>query len=98
MAEAVVNALESANSTYELAGPEVLSYNDIVREVLRAAGRRRRLLHVPLPIVRASLRLLRFATWEEAELMEEPMTTERGTADIEQLGVSPHSMPAVLGR
>jgi uncharacterized protein YbjT (DUF2867 family) len=98
VAEAVVNALESANSTYELAGPEVLSYNDIVREVLRAAGRRRRLLHVPLPIVRASLRLLRFATWEEAELMEEPMTTERGTADIEQLGVSPHSMPAVLGR
>ena len=43
-------------------------------------------------------KLLRFATWEEAELMEEPMVTERGTADIEQLGVSPHSMPAVLGR
>ena len=30
--------------------------------------------------------------------MEEPMVTERGTADIEQLGVSPRSMPAVLGR
>jgi hypothetical protein len=29
--------------------------------------------------------------------MEEPMVTERGTADIEQLGVRPHSMPAVLG-
>ena len=98
VAEAVVNALDSGNSTYELAGPQVLSYNDIVREVLRAAGRRRRLLHVPLPIVRASLRLLRFATWEEAELMEEPMVTERGTADIETLGVSPSSMPAVLDR
>jgi len=98
VADAVVNALASDNSTYELAGPEVLSYNDIVREVLRAAHRRRRLVHVPLPVVRASLKLLRFATWEEAELMEEPMVTERGTADIEQLGVSPHSMPAVLGR
>jgi len=96
VAEAVVNALDSGNSTYELAGPQVLSYNDIVREVLRAAGRRRRLLHVPLPIVRACLRLLRFATWEEAELMEEPMTTERGTADIETLGVSPRPMSAVL--
>ena len=69
------------------------------------AGRRRRLLHVPLPIVRASLRALRrvagpkvFATWEEAELMEEPMVSERGTADIEGLGVTPLSMPAVLGR
>ena len=98
VAEAVINSLDSANSTYELAGPEVLSYDDIVRTVLRAEHRRRRLVHVPLPIVRASLKLLRFATWEEAELMEEPMVTERGTADIEQLGVSPHPMPAVLGR
>jgi uncharacterized protein YbjT (DUF2867 family) len=97
VADAVVNALSSADSTYELAGPEVLSYNDIVRTVLRAAHRRRRLLHVPLPVVRASLRVLRFATWEEVELLEEPMVSERGTADIEQLGVHPHSMPAVLG-
>jgi NADH dehydrogenase len=99
VADAVMAALSNGTApTYELAGPEVLSYNDIVRTVLRAEHRRRRLVHVPLPIVRASLRVLRFATWEEAELMEEPMVTERGTADIEQLGVHPHSMPAVLGR
>jgi NADH dehydrogenase len=97
VAEAVVNALPGSHSTYDLSGPQVLSYNDIVRTVLRAAHRRRRLLHVPLPIVRASLKVLRFATWEEAELMEEPMVTERGTADIESLGVSPLPMPAVLG-
>lgn len=98
VADAVMAALSNgADSAYELAGPEVLSYDDIVRVVLRAEHRRRRLLHVPLPIVRASLRILRFATWEEAELMEEPMVTEKGTADIEQLGVRPHSMPAVLG-
>ena len=97
VADAVVNGLSSSESTYELAGPEVLSYDDIVRTVLRASHRRRRLVHVPLPIVRTSLRILRFATWEEAELMEEPMVTERGTADIERLGVRPHSMPAVLG-
>jgi uncharacterized protein YbjT (DUF2867 family) len=96
VASAVLSALSSTNSTYELAGPEVLSYNDIVRAVLRAENRRRRLVHVPLPIVRASLKILRFATWEEVELLEEPMVTERGTADIEQLGVHPHSMPAVL--
>ena len=96
VAEAVVNALASPNSTSELAGPEVLSYNDIVRTVLLAAHRRRRLLHVPLPLVRASLRILRFATWEEVELLEEPMVTKRGTADIEQLGVTPHAMSAVI--
>ena len=97
VAEAVVNALASPDSSYELAGPEVLSYNDIVRAVLRAEKRRRRLVHVPLPIVRASLRILRFATWEEAELMEEPMVADGGTADIEKLGVTPRPMSAVLG-
>ena len=81
---------------YELVGPQTLSYNDIVRTFLRAAHRRRRLVHVPLPLVRASLRVLRFATWEEAELMEEPMVTENGTADTEKLGVTPLPMSAVL--
>jgi NADH dehydrogenase len=98
VAAAVMNSLDGSRSAFELAGPEVMSYDDIERAVLRAAHRRRRLLHVPLALVRASLRVLRFATWEEAELMEESMVTERGTADIETLGVSPHSMPAVLGR
>jgi NADH dehydrogenase len=96
VAAAVANSLAGATSTYELAGPQVLSYNEIVRTVLRAEHRRRRLVHVPLPLVKAALKVLRFATWDEAELFEEPMVTERGTADIETLGVNPSSMPAVL--
>jgi uncharacterized protein YbjT (DUF2867 family) len=89
---------------FELGGPELLTYDEIVRAALRAVGRRRPLLHLPLPVVRASLRALRplagpkvFATWEEAELMEEPMTTPRGTADAESLGVRPLAMASVLG-
>jgi uncharacterized protein YbjT (DUF2867 family) len=105
VAAAVMRALANgAAGSYELAGPETLSYDDIVRTTLRASGRRRRLLHVPLPVVRATLRATRllagakvFATWEEAELMEEPMVTERGTADAEALGVQPLPMSAVLG-
>jgi uncharacterized protein YbjT (DUF2867 family) len=106
VADAVMAALSNgAGGDYELAGPEILSYDDIVETALRAAGRRRRLLHVPLPIVRASLKALRklggpkvFATWDEAELMEEPMVSERGTADAELLGVHPQPMTAVLSR
>jgi NADH dehydrogenase len=98
VADAVMASLTSRDgSSYELAGPEVLTYDDIVRTVLRASRRRRRLLHVPLPLVRASLRVLRFATWEEAELMEEPMVSEHGTADARALGVEPLPMATVLG-
>jgi uncharacterized protein YbjT (DUF2867 family) len=88
---------------HELAGPESLTYDDIVRAVL-SLGQRRRLVHVPLPVVRASLRALErlvgpaaFATWEEAELMEEAMTSVRGTGDAEALGVRPKAMAEVLG-
>ena len=93
-----------SSSRYELGGPEVLSYDEIVEQVLEAAGRNRPLVHVPTPLVRTGLRALEllagpsvFATWEEAELMEVPMTTDRGTADAESLGVEPRPMGAVLG-
>jgi NADH dehydrogenase len=89
---------------YELAGPETLSHNDIVRLVLRSRNRNRPLLHVPTPIVSRALRLLgaavgkrAFATWDEAELMEVPMLSSRGAADAESLGVTPQPMNAVLG-
>ena len=93
-----------SNGRYELAGPELLSYDDIVELVVEASGRERPLVHVPLPLVHVGLRALEllagpsvFATWEEAELMEVPMTTRRGTADVESLGVEPRPMGAVLG-
>lgn len=92
------------NRLYELAGPEILSYDDIVEVVMGAGGRNHPLVHVPLPLVRVGLSALEllvgpsvFATWEEAELFEVPMTTMRGIADAEQLGVEPRPMGAVLG-
>lgn len=106
VADCVVSALRNSNGQrrYELAGPEALSYDGIVKTALRAFGRRRRLLHVPLPVVRAGLKVAgafagpaAFATWDEAELMELSMTTPNGTADAESLGVRPLPMGAVLG-
>jgi uncharacterized protein YbjT (DUF2867 family) len=88
---------------YELAGPETMTYDQMSDLVSQIAGRPRPLVHVPLPIIRTGLIALRkvvgestFATWEEAELMEVPMTSERGTADAESLGVTPRRMADVL--
>jgi uncharacterized protein YbjT (DUF2867 family) len=106
VADCVMAALErpDAAERYELSGPETLSYHEIVEIVLRAAGRPRPLVHVPLGVVSRSLRTLEallrsraFATWDEAELMEVAMTVARGTADAEALGVTPRRMASVLG-
>jgi NADH dehydrogenase len=106
VADCVMAALERPDGAerYELSGPETLSYDAIVELVLRAAGRPRPLVHVPLGVVSRSLRTLEalmrsnaFATWDEAELMEVSMTAAGGTADAEALGVAPRPMAAVLG-
>jgi uncharacterized protein YbjT (DUF2867 family) len=104
VARSVVAALAGeARPRYELAGPETLSYDQMSDLVSRIAGRPRPLVHVPLPLVRSGLIALRsifgeavFATWEEAELMEVSMVSERGTADVQALGVEPRRMSDVL--
>jgi uncharacterized protein YbjT (DUF2867 family) len=111
VAECVLAALpggrcagEAEGVRYELAGPEVLSYEEIVRHAVRSFGRRRRILRLPLGLVRRTLSLTElltgpaaFATWDEAELLGLSLLSERGTADAERLGVRPRAMADVLG-
>jgi len=92
------------HARFELAGPQTLTLNDVVRAVLASLNRSRPLLHVPTPIVSRTLRLLEaiwgaraIATWDEAELMEVQMVSARGVADAERLGVTPQRISAVLG-
>jgi uncharacterized protein YbjT (DUF2867 family) len=110
-AGAVMSVLDQAaradgeHRRFELAGPQRLTYDDIVKVYLEVKGRHRPLVHVPLPLVRWGLKAveeiqgsLAFATWDEAELMEIPMVSARGTADAESLGVHPLPMSYVLGQ
>ena len=103
-AEHALNGSSSEARRYELAGPEVLTYEEIVRLALDAWGRPRPLIHVPLPVVKRALGLLErlsgsttFATWEEAQLMEIPMTASNTAGDTHALGVDPKPMREVLG-
>jgi NADH dehydrogenase len=89
---------------YELAGPQTLTHEQVVRTVLRSLRRRRALVHVPATVVARALRLLEAAagtrapaTWDEVELLGVPQVSGRGTADAERLGVRPQAMGAVLG-
>jgi NADH dehydrogenase len=107
VADCIVAALElpaDGGRRYELAGPQTLSHQQIVELMLRAAGRPRRTVNVPIPIVSRALRVVEVlmksrapATWDEVELLEVSMTASAGTADAEALGVTPRAMGAVLG-
>jgi NADH dehydrogenase len=105
-ADAVVAALDrqdAVSERFELAGPEVLTHREVVSLVLQAAGRRRRLVPIPLALLRAGLRAgetlagpTAFVTWDEALLLAVPTLAQSGPADVERLGVHPRRMADVL--
>jgi uncharacterized protein YbjT (DUF2867 family) len=95
---------EADGARYELAGPDTLTHQDIVEIALRSFHRRRKVIKIPISVVKRTLKATELlmgpaapATWDEAELLEIPMTSRHGTADAERLGVLPKSMRAVLG-
>jgi NADH dehydrogenase len=95
---------EAVGSRYELAGPETLTYAEIVASVLHSLRRRRPIVRVPERAVRRTLKLVElltgpaaFATWDEAQLLDVPLISRHGTADAERLGIIPKPMRAVLG-
>jgi uncharacterized protein YbjT (DUF2867 family) len=88
---------------YELAGPQTMTYNEVINTTLRSLDRERPLLPFPTPIVSRTLQLLERAmhtsapiTWDEAELLEANMVTKGGCAGAEALDVTPQLMSAVL--
>jgi uncharacterized protein YbjT (DUF2867 family) len=89
---------------HELAGPDTLTYDQVIRTVLRSAGRERRLAHVPPALAARALNALeRMAgeetplTWDEAELLRAESVSANGPAGAQALGVQPQRMATVLG-
>jgi uncharacterized protein YbjT (DUF2867 family) len=94
----------SKSVRYELAGPQTLSYNEVIRIALSSTERERPLAHLPTPLVSRGLALVQKiarertpVTWDEAELLEANMVAREGTVDAQSLGVLPEFMSAVLG-
>lgn len=106
VASCVTAALADATpgAHYELAGPEIMTQREIVKTVLRSLRRPRPIVGVPIGLTRRLLQLVElfggptaFATWDEAQLLQVPLLSQRGPADAERLGVTPAPMSSVLG-
>jgi NADH dehydrogenase len=96
---------EATHEHYELAGPQTMTYNEVINTVLRSLDRERPLLPLPTSIVSRTLHMLERAmhsstpiTWDEAELLEANMVAKGGTTDAQALGVTPEATVAVLRR
>lgn len=103
VAAAFVQAAERADlraDTYDLAGPEKLTYDEILDAVAEALGKRARKLHVPLglvwPAVRAAAALRLPAPISPTELrmlLEENVAERPGNALRDVFGREPRAFP-----
>lgn len=89
--------------TYELGGPEVLSYRALLKRVMRHIGRRRPLLPVPFPLwigLAAACRMLPAPPLTEGQvaLMRQDNVAGSGLPDFGALGIDPAPIEAELRR
>jgi uncharacterized protein YbjT (DUF2867 family) len=108
VAEGVARLVErriADGSTYEFAGPEVWSFRDLLRYVLRTVGRRRILLPVPFPLASLQASILQLLpkpllTTDQVELLKvdnvESAGARSGSRTLRGLGVEPRTIEAIV--
>lgn len=93
VAEALARCLDddrTTGHTYGLGGPEVLTYEEIVRRVLVALGTQRALLHTPVPLMALAVRAM--------QVLPNPPVTP-GLLDLLKVDntVADNALPGVFG-
>jgi uncharacterized protein YbjT (DUF2867 family) len=108
VATAIANAVDGRardGATYELGGPEVLSFREIVEIILAITDRKRTLLSLPFALARLQAAFLQFApgalklTPDQVELLRhDNVVSETAKADgltLQGLGITPDSLEAI---
>jgi NADH dehydrogenase len=108
VAEAIAHAVDgrtSAGTTYELGGPDILTFKELMEFTLKTIERKRVLLPLPFPLARLMAMVLQFApgaplTPDQVEMLKvdnvvsEQAKIERRT--LEGLGISTESIAAIV--
>ncbi len=108
VASAIADAAEGkakAGAVYEVGGPEVLSFKDLMRFTLDTIGRKRLLVPLPFPLAKLKASFLQFLpnpplTPDQVELLradnvvsDEAMHEQR---TLQGLGINPDSIAAIV--
>jgi len=108
VATAIANAVDGkakAGATYELGGPEVLSFREIMELILEITDRKRMLVSLPFGLARLQSIFLQFApgalklTPDQVELLRSDNVVSEAAKvaglTLEGLGITPDSMEAI---
>jgi uncharacterized protein YbjT (DUF2867 family) len=104
VAQAVIAALErddSEGQTYELGGPQVYTFAQLMRYMLRLLGRHRLLLNVPFGVAELQARVLELLpnpllTRDQVQLLKQDNVVAPGMPGLNALGVTPTPIELIV--
>ncbi len=111
VAEAVIKAIETpeaAGKTYELAGPKIYSFAELMRLMLREIGRNRALVPLPFPVASAMGCIAQGVTTlvpilpgpaitvDQVRLLKRDNVPSAGSAGLTDLGIAPTAVEVII--
>jgi len=104
VADAVVKAIETpdaAGHTYELGGPKIYSFAELMHLMLDEIGRKRLLLPLPFPIASLMGSVMQCLpnpqlTADQVKLLKRDNVVSEGASGLAALGITPTSVEAIL--
>jgi NADH dehydrogenase len=104
VADAVIAALDRADAagrTYELGGPRVYSFRDLLQYILTVTGRRRLLLPLPWSVGRMQARVFELLpnpplTRDQLLLLQRDNVVAPGALTLADLGIMPKAVEAIV--
>ncbi len=105
VAAAIVNALsmkETEGKIYQLGGPQIYSFKELMAFTLAATGRQRMLIPVPfammaVPALLAGLLPNPPITYDQLKLLKTDNVVQKNAAGFAELGIEPAAIEAVVG-
>ena len=98
---AILTGPAAAGKTFELAGPEVMTFRQVLELVLRETHRKRHLLSLPLWLAKVQGALLQILprpilTLDQARMLATDTVKAPGTPGLAELGITPTAAEAIV--
>lgn len=88
-----VDQPQAANRTFEIGGPDVVTWNELYPRIAKALGKRRKLVHIPSGVARTGARLTQWApgaplTTDQIAMIEAGDNVASNTDAVDTFGLS----------
>ena len=98
---AAVSRPEAPGKIYELGGPRVWTFREILAYILKATGRTHRLVNIPMGVARMQASVLELLPWkpltrDQLLMLERDNVVAAGTPGLAELGIVPTPVELVV--